>query len=75
MARVSGIDLLAAEGVDAESVAARIDERREKLRSEVARGEGKLANEKFVANAPPEVVEEERGKLEAYRAELEELGG
>ena len=36
MARVSGIDLLEAEGVDAESVAARIDERREKLRSEVA---------------------------------------
>ena len=33
------------------------------------------SNEKFVANAPPEVVEEEREKLEAYRAELEELGG
>jgi len=75
MARVSGIDLLAAEGIDAESVAARIDERREKLRSEVARGEGKLANEKFIANAPPEVVEEERTKLEAYRAELEDLSG
>jgi valyl-tRNA synthetase len=75
MARVSGVELLAAEGVDAESVAARIDERREKLRSEVARGESKLSNEKFVANAPPEVVEEERAKLEGYRAELEELGG
>ena len=75
MATVSGIELLAAEGVDAEAVAARIDERREKLRSEVARGEGKLSNEKFVANAPPEVVEEERAKLEAYRAELGELGG
>ena len=62
MARVSGVELLAAEGVDAEAVAARIDERREKLRSEVARGEGKLSNEKFVANAPPEVVEEERGE-------------
>ena len=33
----------------------------------------KLANEGFVAKAPPEVVEEERGKLERYRAELEEL--
>ncbi len=43
------------------------------LRSEVARAEGKLANEKFVARAPAEVVEEEREKLERYRAELEEL--
>jgi valyl-tRNA synthetase len=28
----------------------------------------------FVAKAPSELVEEERGKLERYRAELEELG-
>ncbi len=46
----------------------------QELRSEVARAEGKLANEKFVAKAPAELVEEERGKLERYRAELEELG-
>jgi valyl-tRNA synthetase len=47
--------------------------RREELRSEVARAEGKLGTEKFVARAPAEVVEEEREKLERYRAELEEL--
>ena len=51
-----------------------LEERREELRSEVARAEGKLANERFVAKAPAEVVEEERAKLERYRAELEELG-
>jgi valyl-tRNA synthetase len=41
-----------------------------RLRSEVERGAGKLANERFVANAKPEVVAKEREKLEGYRAEL-----
>ncbi|HET6894426.1 MAG TPA: valine--tRNA ligase [Candidatus Baltobacteraceae bacterium] len=41
-----------------------------RLRAEVERGEGKLANERFVANANPAVVEKEREKLEGYRAEL-----
>jgi valyl-tRNA synthetase len=41
-----------------------------RLRAEVQRGESKLANERFVANANPAVVEKEREKLEGYRAEL-----
>jgi valyl-tRNA synthetase len=41
-----------------------------RLRAEVTRGEGKLANERFVANAKPEVVAKEREKLEGYRTEL-----
>ncbi len=75
MASVEGIELLETEGVDPAAVAARIDERREKLRAEVKRGEGKLGNEGFVAKAPADVVDAEREKLAAYRAELEELGG
>ena len=47
----------------------------ERLRKEVSRAEGMLANERFVANAPPEVVEGEREKLERYRRELDALGG
>ena len=47
----------------------------ERLRKEVARAEGMLANERFVANAPAEVVEAEREKLERYRRELDALGG
>ncbi len=74
IARVGNVELLETEGLDGEAVAARISERREKLRSEVARGEGKLANEKFVANAPADVVDEERRKLDGYRSELQELG-
>ena len=47
----------------------------ERLRGEVARGERMLANEKFVANAKPEVVEAEREKLARYRRELDALSG
>jgi valyl-tRNA synthetase len=74
IASVGGVELLQTDGVDPDAVAARIEERREKLRSEVERGERKLGNEKFVAKAPAEVVDEERAKLDAYRAELSELG-
>ena len=44
-----------------------------RLRKEIARVEGMLANDHFVANAPAEVVDAERGKLERYRRELELL--
>jgi valyl-tRNA synthetase len=52
-----------------------VDAELERLRSEVARAEGMLANERFVANAPPHVVEAEREKLARYRRELDALGG
>jgi valyl-tRNA synthetase len=45
----------------------------ERLRAEIARAEGMLANERFVQNAPGEVVEAEREKLERYRRELDAL--
>jgi len=74
IATVHGIELLPTEGLDAEAVGRRIEERREKLRAEITRAERKLANEGFVAKAPADVVEAEREKLAAYGAELEELG-
>ncbi len=73
VAAVGPVKILASAEIDAEAIAARLEGRREELRAEVARAEGKLGNEKFVARAPAEVVEEEREKLERYRAELEEL--
>ncbi len=42
----------------------------DRLRSEVDRGERKLANAAFVAKAAPDVVAKERQKLDGYRAEL-----
>ncbi len=74
VASVGPVQVLASEEVDAGAVGERIEARRSELRSEVERAEGKLANDGFVSGAPPEVVEEEREKLAAYRAELEELG-
>jgi valyl-tRNA synthetase len=47
----------------------------ERLRGEIARAEGMLANERFVQNAPGDVVEAEREKLERYRRELDALSG
>jgi valyl-tRNA synthetase len=73
IAAVGPVKVLASAEIDADAVAARLEKRREELRSEVSRAEGKLANEKFVAQAPADLVEEERDKLERYRGELEEL--
>ena len=46
-----------------------------RLQKEIGRAEAMLANEKYVAKAPSEVVAGEREKLERYRRELEALTG
>jgi valyl-tRNA synthetase len=45
----------------------------ERLQKEVERAEKMLANDRFVANAPADVVEAERAKLARYRRELDAL--
>jgi len=50
------------------------DAERGRLRGEIARSEKMLANERFVANAKPEVVDAERAKLDRYRRELDAIG-
>jgi len=73
VASIGPVRVLDSDQLDAAAVAERLERRREELRAEVERGERKLGNEGFVAKAPAEVVEEERGKLERYRNELAEL--
>jgi valyl-tRNA synthetase len=51
-----------------------VEAERTRVRKEIERSERMLANEKFVANAAPDVVDAERRKLEQYRAELDALG-
>jgi len=51
-----------------------VEGERTRLAKEIERAERMLGNEKFVANAAPDVVEGERRKLEQYRAELDALG-
>src|SRR5215213_5123923 len=74
LTQVGPLEILGSAEIDAAEVRSRLQQRRDELRAEVERGERKLANEGFVAKAPPEVVEAEREKLGAYRAELAELG-
>jgi valyl-tRNA synthetase len=50
------------------------DAERGRLRREIERAERLLGNERFLAKAPPDVVEAERAKLERYRRELETIG-
>ena len=52
-----------------------VEAEQERLRGEIARAEAMLANERFVARAPADVVEAEREKLERFRRELDALGG
>jgi valyl-tRNA synthetase len=73
LASIGPFELLASDDVDAAQVRERVAARAAELRSEVERGERKLANEGFVAKAPAEVVEAERRKLADYQAELAEL--
>jgi valyl-tRNA synthetase len=73
VASIGPVRVLDSDQLDATAVAERLEKRRAELRAEVERGERKLGNEGFVAKAPAEVVEEERGKLERYRTELAEL--
>jgi valyl-tRNA synthetase len=73
VASIGPVRVLPSDQLDGEAVEERLGRRREELRAEVERAERKLSNEGFVAKAPAEVVEEERGKLERYRTELAEL--
>jgi valyl-tRNA synthetase len=73
LATFGRLEILSSDEVDAERVRRRVGERRDSLHAEVERAQRKLENEGFVNNAPVDVVEEERAKLAAYRAELEEL--
>ncbi|WP_032092110.1 valine--tRNA ligase [Necropsobacter rosorum] len=52
---------------------ARLNKEIEKLQHEVQRVETKLANDAFVAKAPPAVIAKEREKMQGYRDGLEKL--
>ena len=59
--------------VDLAEEKARVDKEIERMRGEVARADGKLNNEKFVAKAPEAVVNEERRKRAAAEEMLHRL--
>ncbi|QRI64909.1 valine--tRNA ligase [Shinella sp. PSBB067] len=59
--------------IDLAAEKARLEKAIDKARAEAARIEGKLSNEKFVANAKPEVVEAERERAAELEQQLASL--
>ncbi|MFA5809744.1 MAG: valine--tRNA ligase [Thermoleophilia bacterium] len=59
--------------IDVEQEKARLKTAISKKEQEVSRAQGKLGNKNFVAKAPPELVEQEKAKLELYEREVAEL--
>jgi valyl-tRNA synthetase len=64
------VEIRAGDLVDREAEARKAAAERERVQQEIARAEAKLANEGFVAKAPPDLVQAERDKLERLRREL-----
>jgi len=65
------VEIRAGDLVDREAEARKASAERERVQQEIARAEAKLANEGFVAKAPPDLVQAERDKLERLRRELD----
>ena len=60
--------------IDVEAERVRISKEIEKMRIEVTKSEGKLGNASFVDRAPPEVVVQEKERLEDWKTKLAQLG-
>ncbi len=60
-------------GVDTSAIVARLNSQKGKLEKEIAKLEGMLGNEKFLASAPAEVLEKNREGLAAAKAKFEKV--
>jgi len=67
------VGVLPSEVVDLGAADRRLAGQRKALAAEIARAEGRLANDGFVSKAPAPVVAAERAKLERLREDLEAL--
>jgi valyl-tRNA synthetase len=59
---------------DVSAEVARLEKRRDRASQERDRALAKLGNQSFVANAPPEVVAQERGRVAEFERQLAQLG-
>ena len=60
--------------IDVDAERARLGKQLEKVQAELARATGKLGNEKFVNNAPAEVVVQERTRAAEFEKTISQLG-
>ncbi len=66
----SGIKLYLKDIVDSQAELTRLQKQQETLTRGIKGVEGKLGNEKFLANAPPDVVQREKARLEEMQRDL-----
>ncbi len=59
--------------IDVDAERARLMKQQAKLKAELAKAEGKLANDRFVSNAPPAVVHQERERAGDFGRQLAQL--
>jgi len=61
------------EGVDLSPIIDRLKSQKEKLQKEITKLNGMLSNEKFVQNAPKEVLDKNKDQLETAKIKLEKI--
>ena len=59
--------------IDVKAEQTRLSKEIDKLKGEIAKIQGQLGNERFVANAPPAVVAKERERLANFAGSLRQL--
>ncbi len=59
--------------IDVEAERSRISKEIQKMEAEVKKSEAKLGNASFVDRAPPQVVEQEKDRLEEWKVKLDQL--
>jgi valyl-tRNA synthetase len=70
----AGVDIFVTGLIDKTADAGRIAKQREDLMKKKTTLQGRLANESYIAKAPPKLVEETKAQLAAVEAELAKLG-
>jgi valyl-tRNA synthetase len=59
--------------IDVDAERARLDKLRQKVESDLGKAQAKLANDKFVNNAPPPVVEQERQRVTDFEKKITQI--
>jgi len=59
--------------IDVEAERARLTKQQDKVSADLQRSSGKLSNEKFVNNAPPEVVAKEKERIVEFERTITQL--